>query len=233
MNALRLIFLGILLFSQIAFSQNEDMRKIRSPFVTGHTLNIVGPIDSHIYDYISYMGKGIEKIEKISLKSFGGSHYWAIEIAKKIQSLKLNTEIQKGSFCASACVYLFGAGEERSIHETAWIGIHGARLAGSYKLLFHQKCQQILDQKNLKNLSLDCADFLLKMESLSLESTVDGFELMEKSGVFKSLQTYYFSLEDDEKWYEHYNVLRKPDWLVFPETALEHSLATDIIKDEQ
>lgn len=118
------ILLAILLSCLTAHSSEltdeivKELRVIQSPRIVGDELVIKGPIDSHIYDFISMEAQKLKSVTKVSLNSLGGNHNWALEIGRRIQELGLKTVINKGAFCASACVYLFGSGQERIAHRS-------------------------------------------------------------------------------------------------------------------
>ncbi|MGH1469510.1 MAG: hypothetical protein ACRBBP_11680 [Bdellovibrionales bacterium] len=218
----------LLLISVKAFSTTSlDIRKNISPRLVGDTLYIQGNIDSHIYDYLAYETR---PFKTVSLYSYGGNHNWALEIGRKLQELRVNTVIEDGAFCASACVYLFGSGSERIMHEGAWIGIHGARLHGGYVVEFSNNCVDFISASEgvFNKSKVGCSDFLSRWYETSLEATEKAFTLIEKAGVSTTLKNYYFSLEDDPHWYSELNVLKKRDLVLDANTALKFNLTTSV-----
>ncbi len=231
---LRLTFL--LLISLIGYSINADdspdLSQLQSPFIEGETLFISGPIDSHIYDYFSReRNRIIASVKKISLNSYGGSHNWSLEVARQIRDLNLFTLVDEGSVCASACVYLFGAGKERWMHNSVWLGLHGARLSGHYISTFHGSCFVSISGEMTFIEDLDgCKESIDNWYEIAMTATQRAFDSLELSGVSPDLREDYFALPDDENWFRFNNVIRKPDWVLQPEEALSYGLATQIIE---
>lgn len=216
-----------LIVSFVSISGFAEIRSIQSPYILGDTLYIEGPIGSHIYDYLAYEYKALRAVKKVSLNSYGGSHDWSLAVAEKIKANKWDSVLTAEHVCASACVYLFGAGKNRVMSKTAWLGVHGARITGGYVITFKNLCSEASLEKK-EQLSVHCLTYLSKMHALALESTLKAFELMEASGVQRQLRDYYFSLEDDPHWYKFNNILRKPDLVLTAEEALNFNLATQI-----
>lgn len=226
--------LFIFLLWSLSFAQNEidpqDIKKIYSPKIQNSTLYIRGRIGSHIYDYISYEEKSVRKVNRISLNSFGGDHTWALSIAEKLRDFKLDTALESGNFCASACVYLFAAGKNRIMDNDTWLGVHGARLGSSYLVQFYQHCPQPTEELNLAQLPKNCLDFLNFWYLTSLEATQTAFSFLETQGVSRTFSEIYFSFADSPDWYGQHNVLKKPDWVISADDALKLGLATQIKK---
>lgn len=199
----------------------QTSRSPLSPVRSGDTLYIEGRIGSHIYDYLAFEGKKLSSLKKVTLNSWGGDHNWALEIARKLRELKLTTALESGHVCASACVYLFASGHERQMAEDTWLGIHGARLGAGYILQYQQICQQNQE-------SAACKEYLDQWFQVSYEATKKAFLSMESSGVSSDLFLTYFNFPDDSNWTEAMNVLKKPDWMVTPEVALQFALATEL-----
>ena len=209
---------------------NASPRGIIIPRIEGDTLFINGAIGSHIYDYFSYEYKALKTVKQVSLNSFGGNHDWALIIAEKIQSYGFKTKVEKDNVCASACIYLFGAGSDRLVHKNVWLGFHAARLSGGHVVTFNNLCDlKAFEVKT--DQSKECDDFLVKMYETSMESTSEGLDLLESSGVSSTLRETYFLMDDDDMWYRFYNVVKKPDWVLWPDEAIEHNLATEVYSD--
>ncbi len=206
----------------------ETLRKIKSPHISGDTLYIEGRIGSHIYDYLAYETASIEKVKFIQLNSLGGDHDWALLIAEKLKSFKKTTVIQSQNFCASSCVYLFAAGEKRMMDKNTWLGIHGARLGQGYQVLFHQRCGDSINTISKNYILSRCEQFLAEWYDTAFEATQKAFDFMESSGISSELWSDYFSLTDDERWADHMNVLKKPDWVLEANLALSYNLATEV-----
>jgi len=79
-------------------------------YITYETL-VKFKADAELYD-----------IETVSLNSGGGSLFSAISIGAIIHSKGMNTYVAKGSICASACGYIFLAGNKKLL--LSKIGIH-------------------------------------------------------------------------------------------------------------
>lgn len=227
-----------LLFSSFVFSQNvvdvQEIKKIYSPSIKNNVLVVKGRIGSHIYDYLSYEEKSVRQVKYISLNSFGGDHDWALKIAQKIKDFGLNTYLKTGHVCASACVYLFTAGNKRTMDVDAWLGVHGARLGASYLVQFYQKCppktKVLTDKQSIDDtqFSQECKDYLNFWYLTSLEATQKAFEFLESQGVSSRLSEMYFSFADTPDWYNDLNVLKKPDWVITSDVALMLGFATEI-----
>lgn len=208
-----------------------DLNKLYSPRISGDTLVITGRIDSHIHDFISREAAAMEKVKKIELNSVGGNMHWALELARKIQPLGKTTLVPAGNFCASACVYLFSAGKERLAAKGTWLGVHGARLGAIYATQFKEQCFVELEtgysfEPRLKG----CQAFLDSWYELTSKATHEGFDFMESNGVSPELRAAYLALPDDETWFEHANVFRKPDWYLSAEDALGLKLVTRLLE---
>jgi hypothetical protein len=211
-------------------AEEEGLHKIFSPYIEGDTLFMKGRVDSHFYDYLTYEAKKVKDVKYISFNSYGGNHNWGLEVARKIQELGKITILKKGNVCASACVYLFAAGAERVMESGTWLGVHGARLTGSYVSSFAGLCFVDMEEgSQFVEGKKGCKEFLATWYEKSLTATSAAFDFMEKSGVLPEMRAYYFSLDDDPLWYQQLNVFKKPDWVVTPEVAFEYNLATQVI----
>jgi hypothetical protein len=207
-------------------SHAADPTQISFPRFEGDTLYIEGPIQSHLYDALARSHEALRGIKTVSLNSFGGNHYWALELARKIKEFGLNTVIEEGSVCASACVYLFGVGQERTMADGTWLGFHGARLAGGHVVTFMSLCPQENYEQGI-NQSEECEEFLADVYEHSMNATDEALTLIEEAGVSTELRDYYFSLDDDPNWYRFNNVLKKPDLVISAENAFRFGLVTN------
>jgi len=97
----------------------------------GHVvLHLAGRIDSK--DAASFgaaVGKLIaagKRIDVVSLNSNGGQLGEGALIAGAIKAWRLATRVEDGAVCASACFLAFAAGEPRTAHPNAYIGVHQA-----------------------------------------------------------------------------------------------------------
>lgn len=204
----------------------KSVDEINSPYIVDSTLHIVGKIDSHIYDYLSYAGESLKNIQWVSLNSFGGKHDWAMAIAQKLQALNIKTRIESGNVCASSCVYLFMSGQERWMDHSTWLGVHGARLGLQYRIEFLQKCAGFSPAQ--LNLPGDCEKILSSWYAVSYEATEAAFLWMQAQGASKDIFQIYMGFENVEEWLDAGNVLRKPDWVIPAKDALSLSLATQL-----
>ncbi|MFG6530973.1 MULTISPECIES: hypothetical protein [unclassified Sulfitobacter] len=62
--------------------------------------------------------------EEIYLNSPGGSVRDALELGRHLRGEGLDTALREGDICYSACPYLLAAGQERSVPESASVGVH-------------------------------------------------------------------------------------------------------------
>jgi len=211
-------------------SESDRLRRLISPHIEGDALIIEGKIDSHIYDYLQYEAAKIVPVKVIELNSLGGSHEWALEIARKIKELGKTTVLPSGHFCASACAYLFAAGRQRVAAEDAWIGIHGARLGVGYLTSFEGLCFVDFDSGSVfEPGKKGCPEFLAHWRALALASTNEAFDAMESNGVSPDLRGAYYQMPDDPDWPAELNVVRKPDWRLTASEALKYRLVTAVL----
>ncbi len=224
-------FVLTLLSSQTSWADDDSLRKIQMPILKDSVLRISGPIDSHIYDAIAYMTSDLPKGTYVELNSYGGSSYWALQIAKKLRELEVNTVVPSENVCASACVYLFSAGIERLASPDVWFGIHGARLGQGFVLEFQNHCFQqnsagewSFDQ----NLS-DCDTYIDKWYQIAMASTLDSFAFMEANGISIQLRLNYLSQEIDPGWPWQGNIIKIKDWKLKAEDALRYNLVTELL----
>jgi hypothetical protein len=162
----------------------------------------------------------------VSLNSFGGKHDWALAIARKLQALNIKTRIEPGSVCASSCVYLFMAGQERWMDSSTWLGVHGARLGLQYRIEFLQKCAGFAPTE--LNLPGECDQILSSWYKVSYDATEEAFLWMQAQGASKEIFSIYMGFDNVNEWLEEGNVLRKPDWVIPARDALSLSLATHL-----
>jgi hypothetical protein len=221
---MQLIF--VLLFLIPSWGRTEPPPRHYVPVVIENgVFSIEGKIDSHIYDSLMFPNDKMDSVTTVRLNSLGGNHFWAMAIAEKIRERGWKTQLLEGDYCASACVYLFGAGVERQAHPSTWFGIHGARLGAGYMVRFSQEC---IDNGQLKD-NTGCAQLKNDNFELNLRETRTAFAMMEASGVSPELWDTYMNLSDDPNWLEHFNFLRKPDMVVPAQEALGFSLVTALI----
>ena len=235
---LQIIIKVLFSFNALVHSQDlsdlTDLRKPQMPVVEGDTLYISGVIDSHIYDFLARGTEYLKPVKKVSLNSFGGNSNWAIDIGRKINELGFNTIVQKGNYCASACIYLLGSGVHRSAHESTWLGVHGARLGKGAFISIASVCFEGGETESIRLISLEqseCEKTVSKWYDIAKEATDSAFDLMESSGVLSDLRTTYYSMDEVENWFEEGNVLRIKDWVLSPQEALGYLLIHDVITD--
>jgi Clp protease len=65
-------------------------------------------------------------VHTISLNSPGGRVAVGASLARTMRARQIKTVVAGGHTCASACFMLFAAGRERTVEETARIGVHSA-----------------------------------------------------------------------------------------------------------
>ncbi len=214
-------------------SGSPMLNKTHNPVIEGDTLYVGGVIDSHIYDFLARSQDDLVGVSHVSLNSFGGNSRWALEIGRKIRALGLSTRVDKGSHCASACIYLLGSGVHRSAHESIWLGLHGARLGGAIFMAIASSCA--IDQlAKFDLITLEdptCQVVLDKWYRVAKATTDESFDLMEDAGVLSSLRATYFAMDEDEAWFKEGNILRIKDWIMTPEEALQFRLIHQIVAD--
>lgn len=202
-----------------------ELQKLISPSIKGRTLYISGKIDSHIYDFLARETKALQNVDVIELNSLGGNALWAVDIGKKMATLKKVTHLSSGHVCASACVYLFAAGVKREADAGTWLGIHGVRLGGGYAMDFKSACMSGGD-------STGCKTFTDHWYAVTRAATDEAFQDMEANGVSPKLREDYYNLPDLSRveWILELNVLRKPDWELNVEDAVPYGLVTRVRK---
>lgn len=203
----------------------DDLTQIYSPVIIGDRLIIKGHIDSHIYDYFSLEATRLTKIKVIEFNSYGGKFDVALAVAQKIRALHVTTRLPAGSVCASSCVVMFAAGEERLADPGTWFGIHGTRLSSGLSNRFASSCYE--GERFSPGLE-SCKSFIAKWKPFILTSTEEQFAFYESAGVSKALRETYFALPDDPDWYEEMNLLKKPDFVLPSEAAYNLNLVTQL-----
>lgn len=209
----------------------DEIRRLMgpiSPRIQGDILIVEGRIESHIYDYFSMEAAALKKVKVIELNSFGGNLEWAMEIAKKIQGMKVTTRLSAGHFCASACVFLFAAGAQREAAPDIWFGVHGARLGVGNIIQFRELCYHRDDEGQIHYTPENegCQPFVSDWYERASQATDGAFSFMEQNGVSRSLRETYMEMPDEPNWVERNNVLRKPDWMMTMPEAIQHRLVT-------
>ena len=172
----------------------------------------------------------VAAVKVIELDSLGGNVEWALAIAHKVKDLGKTTIIRSGSYCASACAYIFAAGRERIAYDDTWIGIHGARLGAGYLTNFQGLCFVDRQQGSEFDPSkAGCQEFLNHWYEVTLARTNEAFDIMESNGVSPDLRRTYFAMPDDPQWPAQMNAIRKPDWPLSAPDALKYNLVTKLL----
>jgi len=95
----------------------------------GHLmLHLTGRIDSKdaFADAVRKLIAAGKRVDVVSLNSTGGQLGEGALIAGAIKAWRLATRVENGAVCASACFLAFAAGEPRTAHPNAYIGVHQA-----------------------------------------------------------------------------------------------------------
>src|SRR4030095_7492157 len=97
----------------------------------GHVvLHLAGRIDSKdaaaFADAVDKLIAAGKRVDVVSLNSTGGQLGEGALIAAAIKASRLATRVEDGAVCASACFLAFAAGEPRTAHPNAYIGVHQA-----------------------------------------------------------------------------------------------------------
>lgn len=229
-------FLYIVLIVIFSYTMETFAKEgLISPVIQGDTLYISGTIQSHIYDYMSYEAKALQSVRYVDLDSDGGDYFWGLNIAKKVKSMGLITQVSKQSYCASSCIFILSAGSERLVHEEAKLMVHGVQAGTMWlaqvflKTCFVRDKQKPMQYNFLWNDS-DCDQLVAeKAESLK-EKTEIAFDFMESSGVLPSLREDYYGLPGDDQWIARGNLLKIPDMELTVEAARHYNLVTDILR---
>ena len=210
--------------------QPDNLERLISPSIQGEVLTIEGTIDSHIYDFLSYEMAAMKNVKVVELNSYGGNAEWALEVARKLKDLQLETHIASGHVCASACVTIFAAGKSRVADADTWLGIHGIRLGAGYTTTFMGLCFVDMDDNSsiFTPKKKGCQEFLDHWYDVTKEATDEHFDFMERNGVDPLLRNTYYAMADDPAWPAAQNVLRKPDWVLTAAEALKFTLVTRV-----
>lgn len=219
--------LGMCLLAILSWAAQaaDDLSQIYSPVIVGDRLIIKGHIDSHIYDYFSLEAARLTKIKVIEFNSYGGKFDVALAVAQKIRALHVTTKLSSGSVCASACVAMYAAGDERLADSGTWFGIHGTRLTAGLANSFLNACY---DGDKISLRLKTCETFVAKWKPLIEKSTDEQFSFYESVGVSRALRATYYALPDDPNWYEQMNLLKKPDFVLPAEEAYNLYLVTQL-----
>jgi hypothetical protein len=124
------VILGVL--CAIGFAAEASAAALlEEPLRNGHViLHLTGRIDSKdAASFAAAVGRltaAGKRIDVVSLNSTGGQLGEGALIAAVIQASRLATRVEDGSLCASACFLAFAAGEPRTAHPNAYIGVHKA-----------------------------------------------------------------------------------------------------------
>jgi hypothetical protein len=225
------LFSVLCLFSFLPLSTSAqfDIRQTYSPHIEGEILYIRGKIDSHIYDFLSYNYQQLKSVRYVSVNSYGGNHDWSLEIARKLRELKLSTLLERGNVCASACLYIFGAGIERVAHHSTWFGIHGARLGKGSSMKFINACYSLNpDGKTMgyDPTKLGCQNVYQELYELCYTNTLEAFLTLEQNGVSTQLFEDYLSLEEEINWSDNFNFMKIRDWELQAQEAEKYHLVT-------
>src|SRR4051794_26352223 len=94
----------------------------------GDTVYVSGIIEIEDLSLAQYLFLFGPVVRNVSLDSRGGNVAVAQYAASIIAYRGLNTRVDRGSLCASACVLLLLAGKYRSVDPNARIGVHTAAL---------------------------------------------------------------------------------------------------------
>ena len=94
----------------------------------GHVaLHLTGRIDSKdaaaFADAVGKLMAAGKRVDVVSLNSTGGQLGEGALIAAAIKAWRLATRVEDGAVCASACFLAFAAGEPRTAHPNAYIGV--------------------------------------------------------------------------------------------------------------
>lgn len=82
----------------------------------------IEPGDADRFD--AYLAQAAGKPEVIALHSPGGSVSDALEIGRTIRAAEMETVMQAGAACFSACPYILAAGVVRAVSREALVGVH-------------------------------------------------------------------------------------------------------------
>gem|GEM_PF-1570495 len=228
------VFWSAFCFAGAGLVETDPLKGMILPKIVGDTLHIAGRIDDHIYNYIAYEYKAMENVKFVSLNSYGGNHEWSLLIAEKIKERGLQTQVREGNVCASACIYLFGAGASRIAHTSTWFGIHGARLGASALTSFIGLCFiDIEEGRQFMPTLKGCQEIVTENTEQSSKATHEAFDFLEDNGISGELRATYLAKDDDPAWPASNNFFRKPDWILPAEDAKGFHLVTEIYHNSQ
>lgn len=88
----------------------------------GDTAYITGWIGSRTEQY--FRSLDLTKIKRIDLSSFGGKLFYAMAIAEIVRNNNIETFVNAGQYCFSACAIIFQAGTKRIAHPSARFMYH-------------------------------------------------------------------------------------------------------------
>ena len=124
------VILGVLCAISLA-AEARAAALIEETLRNGHViLHLTGRIDSKdaalFAAAVGKLSAAGKRIDVVSLNSIGGQLGEGALIAEVIKASQLATRVEDGALCASACFLAFAAGEPRTAHPNAYIGVHKA-----------------------------------------------------------------------------------------------------------
>jgi hypothetical protein len=124
------VILGVLCAISLA-AEARAAALIEETLRNGHViLHLTGRIDSKdaaLFDAaVGKLTAAGKRVDVISLNSTGGQLGEGALIAEAIKARGLATRVEAGAVCASACFLVFAAGDPRTAHPNAFIGVHKA-----------------------------------------------------------------------------------------------------------
>ncbi|HEY9038652.1 MAG TPA: hypothetical protein VIN05_06890 [Roseovarius sp.] len=91
---------------------------------TGDTLHLTGEIAPGDDARFAKQLEAESGLQRAAINSPGGSVRDALAIGRALREAGLDTEIEAGDICFSACPYILSAGVERAVGEGAQVGVH-------------------------------------------------------------------------------------------------------------
>ncbi|QDC10464.1 hypothetical protein FHY55_14975 [Oceanicola sp. D3] len=86
---------------------------------------IVGAIkEGDAARFVEWLERQPEQPDRLWLHSPGGSVRDALQIGRLIREKGIDTAMDDGAFCLSACPYILMSGTERQVHADAKVGVH-------------------------------------------------------------------------------------------------------------
>ena len=124
------VILGVLCAISLA-AEASAAALIEETLRNGHViLHLTGRIDSKdaaLFDAaVGKLTAAGKRIDVVSHNSTGGQLGEGALIAAVIKASQLATRVEDGALCASACFLAFAAGDPRTAHPNAYIGVHKA-----------------------------------------------------------------------------------------------------------